>query len=107
MKIPQTRYRIPGFYGDNNWHIVNRPEQFPFSTTNPLSTITADLNNQWVLADESIDSSIIDLAGDDYIVVKSNSNYHVGSGIAVMYVNFSSNEDVVFKIMNRGENNYE
>jgi hypothetical protein len=36
MKVPQTRYRIPTFYGDDNWHVVNRDDE-DLSVKNPLS----------------------------------------------------------------------
>ena len=35
MKVPQTRYKIPTFYGDDNWHIVNRDDE-DLSVKNPL-----------------------------------------------------------------------
>ena len=35
MKVPQIRYRIPTFYGDDNWHVVNRDDE-DLSLTNPL-----------------------------------------------------------------------
>ena len=46
MKVPQTRYRIPTFYGDDNWHVVNRDDE-DLSITNPLGIyigITTDVN---------------------------------------------------------------
>lgn len=46
MKVPQTRYRIPTFYGDDNWHIVNREDE-DLSITNPLGIyigITTEVN---------------------------------------------------------------
>lgn len=35
MKVPQIRYNIPEFYGDANWHVVNRLDE-DLSTKNPL-----------------------------------------------------------------------
>jgi hypothetical protein len=35
MKVPQIRYRIPDFYGDANWHVVNRDDE-DLSVKNPL-----------------------------------------------------------------------
>lgn len=35
MKVPQTRYKIPTFYGDDNWHVVNREDE-DLSIANPL-----------------------------------------------------------------------
>lgn len=35
MKVPQIRYRIPTFYGDSNWHVVNRDDE-DLSVNNPL-----------------------------------------------------------------------
>ena len=35
MKVPQIRYKIPTFYGDDNWHVVNREDE-DLSITNPL-----------------------------------------------------------------------
>ena len=46
MKVPQTRYKIPTFYGDDNWHIVNREDE-DLSITNPLGIyigITTEVN---------------------------------------------------------------
>jgi hypothetical protein len=101
-----TRYRIPNFFGDNEWHVINTPETFPLSRKNPLTSGTADLNNQWELATES---NIISLAGAGYTVVRSFSNYHVASQTATMYVRFNANYtgSMVFKVMSRGEANYD
>jgi hypothetical protein len=106
MKVPQTRYRIPDFFGDNEWHVINVPETFPLSRKNPLTSGTADLNNQWELATES---NIISLAGSGYTVVRSFSNYHVASQIATMYIRFKANYtgSMIFKVMSRGEANYD
>ncbi len=37
MRVPQTRYRIPDFFKDDNWHIINKTEDFPLSRKDPLS----------------------------------------------------------------------
>lgn len=47
MKVPQIRYRIPDFYGDSNWHIVNREDE-DLSIINPLGIyigITTNVSN--------------------------------------------------------------
>lgn len=112
MRVPQTRYRIPTYFGDISnpqWHIVNLEDEIPLSRTNLLSLpVIADLNGQWVLATSSF-QSIIDAAGSGYTVVMSNSNYHVARGVATMYVRFGDSYDgsLVFKIMNRAEGNYD
>lgn len=46
MKVPQIRYNIPNFYGDSNWHVVNRNDE-DLSITNPLGIyigITTEIN---------------------------------------------------------------
>ena len=106
MRVPQKRYRIYEYFNDNNWHIVNMSSDLPLSRNNPLSTVQADLNDEWILAD---DTSIINKAGAGYIVVKSNSNYNVDNSTATMYVNFkpSYEGNMTFKIMNRAESGYD
>lgn len=109
MKVPQFRYKIPVYFNDEEWHIINKDhnENFPLSIINPLTSIEVNLNSQWILASSPQD--IINAAGSDYIVVKSNSNYNVNSGISVMYINFTQNHttDSILKIMNRAESGYD
>ena len=38
MKIPQTRFRIPSFYGDNDWHIANLPD-YPLTIRDPNTVV--------------------------------------------------------------------
>ena len=68
---------------------------------------TIDLNNQWVEADPITDASIIAQAGEGYSVVKSNSNWHVQSSNATMYINMLTNDAVIFKCMTRSESGYD
>ena len=110
MRVPQKRYKIPEYFNDNDWHIVNLQSELPLTRTNPLSVAEADLNSEWILAGgTSEESSIISQAGSGYIVVKSNSNYHVNNSTATMYVYFASSYggNFTFKIMNRAESNYD
>lgn len=106
MYIQKIFYSIPSLYGDDKWHFIADPNNYKLATHS-----TANLNNQWVPADSSnsSDASIISAAGSGYYVVKSNSNYHVNSSSAIMYINFSFTEhnSFTFKIMNRAENNYD
>lgn len=42
MKVPRYSYRIPDYYGDSDWHIVNiETDNFPLSLKDPL-IITVD-----------------------------------------------------------------
>ena len=36
MKVPQIRYKIPTFYGNDNWHVVNREDE-DLSVKNPFA----------------------------------------------------------------------
>ena len=38
MKIPQSRFRVPQFYGDDNWHIAN-VHNYQLSISNPKAVI--------------------------------------------------------------------
>ena len=38
MKIPQSRFCVPQFYGDDNWHIAN-VHNYPLSISNPKAVI--------------------------------------------------------------------
>lgn len=110
MKVPQTRYRISEYFGDNNWHAVNLYSDMPLSEYDPLTPVIADLNDEWVIAGgTSAENTIISNAGQGYTVVKSNSNYNVQSSIATMYIKFSPTYEggMIFKIMNRAEANYD
>ena len=42
MRVPQTRYRIPDFFKDDDWHIINIPDDFPLSRKNPFSVFIGD-----------------------------------------------------------------
>lgn len=110
MKVPQTRYKISEYFGDNNWHVVNLYSDLPLVEYNPLTPAIADLNDEWIVAGgTSAENTIINNAGSGYTVVKSNSNYNVQSSTATMYVNFSDKYEggMIFKIMNRAESNYD
>ena len=110
MKVPQTRYKISEYFGDNNWHVVNIYSDLPLLEYNPLAPAVADLNGEWVAAGgTSAENTIINNAGSDYTVVKSNANYNIQSSTATMYVKFSDKYEggLAFKIMNRAQSNYD
>lgn len=105
MKIPQTRFRIPSFYGDNDWHVANLPD-YPLSKQNPITDGVVRLNYQWQLLDQSsYDQTVASEAGVGYYVVKSFSNYHIHSSQSIMFIDILTNNTLAFKAMARSEIN--
>ena len=50
MRVPQTRYRIPDFVKDDDWHIINKPEEFPLSRKDPTAVYvgeTTQIHSRW------------------------------------------------------------
>ena len=105
MKVPHTLYRVPSFYGDSNWHTSNLESTSPLSIVNPIHYVEAYLNGQWGISQgDSIPSP-----GEGYIVLRSESNYHIASQSAVMYVKFKPefSGSMTFKILNSAESGYD
>ena len=50
MRIPQTRYKIPDFFKDDNWHTINIPEEIPLSRKDPFAVYigeTTRIADRW------------------------------------------------------------
>lgn len=104
-KVLNRRYRSNSLFGDDNWHVINLLDELNLSTKNPLIKAVVRLNGQWIASNNSTVNS---LAGSSYSVFMSNSNYHVNSANAVMYIDFgSASDNFTLKVMSRGENGYD